>query len=283
MSKFIYEQVTAKIIKELEAGALPWLKEWKGKPLINHNIISNKSYNGINRILLGLDSMVKGYTSAAWGTYKQWKQLGFQVNKGEKASHIVFYSKVEKTAINENELTIENKSFYLMKGYSVFNANQTNYIEAPASEQSFNSLENAENTILKSNVTIKHGGNEAFYNSTNDFIQLPNKAAFNSEASYYGTAFHELIHSTGHKSRLNRELGNKFGTEAYAFEELIAELGASFLCNDHGIQGELRHAGYIASWLKVLKNDHKAIFTAAAMAQKAADFINNREALQKAA
>jgi len=130
---------------------------------------------------------------------------------------------------------------------------------------------------------LSHGGDAAFYAPSVDRIQLPNKGTFNSEANYYATAFHELVHWTGAKHRLDRNLEKgRFGNPAYAFEELVAEMGAAFLCQDYGIQGELRHAGYIQSWLKALRDDSKAVFKAAALAQKAADYLNQLDATAEA-
>lgn len=164
----------------------------------------------------------------------------------------------------------------------MFNASQVDGIEiAPVSTDSkpFNAIEQAEDRIVKTGAAITHGGDAAFYAPGPDRIQLPHKASFDNEASYYATAFHELTHWTGAKTRLDRELSKgKFGNPAYAFEELVAEMGAAFLCQDYGIQGELRHAGYIQSWLKACRDDSRAIFKAAALAQKAADFINGMDA-----
>jgi antirestriction protein ArdC len=143
----------------------------------------------------------------------------------------------------------------------------------------FSAVEIAEQRIVKTGALITHGGDAAFYMPSMDRIQMPNKGTFASPENYYATMFHELTHWTSDKARCDRDLSKgRFGNPDYAFEELVAELGAAFLCNDHGIQGELRHAGYIQSWLKALKNDNKAIFKAAALAQKAADYINTVDA-----
>jgi antirestriction protein ArdC len=137
----------------------------------------------------------------------------------------------------------------------------------------FNSIAALEALATDSGAVIKHGGDKAFYSPSNDFIQMPHKTDFNSEAAYYATLLHEMAHWSGAANRLNRDLSGRFGNEAYAAEELIAELSAAFLCAEYQIDGDLRHAGYIASWLRILKNDNKAVFKAAALAQKSADFI----------
>lgn len=275
----IYQSVTDSIIAELEKGAAPWVKPWKADSSADKNFVSQKPYQGINRLLLGMSSMVKGYASPAWATYKQWNEAGAQVKAGEKATHIVFFKPV---AGKQNAETGETESGYcVIRGYAVFNAEQTDIeiqpTESPTGE--FNPIPACENRIIKSGAIISHGGDAAFYMPSADRIQLPNKTAFDTESNYYATAFHELTHWTGAKHRLDREFGGRFGNPAYAFEELVAELGAAFLCSDYRIAGELRHAGYIGNWLKACREDNKAIFKAAALAQKAADYINNLDAM----
>ena len=277
MSNTIYQEITDSIIKQLEQGAAPWIKPWRVDASADKNIISQKPYQGINRLILGMSSMAQGFDVPIWASYKQWESLGANVRKGEKGTKIVFYSPVEK----ENAQG-EKESYAVLKAYWVFNARQVEGIEiAPTSTDSkpFNAIEQAEQRIIKTGAAITHGGDAAFYAPSQDRIQLPHKSAFDNESSYYATAFHELTHWTGSKTRLDRELSKgKFGNPAYAFEELVAEMGAAFLCQDYGIQGELRHAGYIQSWLKACRDDSRAIFKAAALAQKAADYINMLDA-----
>lgn len=278
MSQTIYQEITDSIISELENGAVPWVKPWKTDNSADKNVLSQKPYQGINRLILGMSSMVRGYTVPVWASYKQWESLGANVRKGEKGTRIVFFSPVTK----ENKQTGEKESYAVLKAYWVFNASQVDGIEiAPtaSAEGNFNAIERAEDRIVKTGALISHGGDAAFYMPSQDRIQLPNKTAFDAESSYYATAFHELGHWTGAKTRLDRDLDKgKFGNPAYAFEELVAELTAAFLCQDYGIQGELRHAGYIQSWLKACKDDSRAIFKASALAQKAADYINGLDA-----
>lgn len=270
----LYKQVTDQIIAELEKGALPWIKPWKADSSADKNHVSQKPYQGINRLLLGMSAMCNGYTSPEWATYKQWQEAGAQVNKGEKATHIVFFKPV---AGKKNAETGEAESGYcVIRGYAVFNATQTNFtVSAPLiQETNFNPIPACEQALIRTGAQITHGGDAAFYMPSHDRIQLPNKGSFDSEASYYATAFHELTHWTGAERRLDRNLSKgRFGNPAYAFEELVAEIGAAFQCADYRIQGELRHAGYIENWLKACREDPKAIFRAAALAQKAADYI----------
>lgn len=269
----LYQQVTDSIIAELEKGAAPWVKPWRADATADHNQISGKPYRGINRLLLGMASMAGGFASPAWATYKQWQELGYQVNKGEKATHIVFFKPMQgKTNAETGEV---EAGYCVIRGYAVFNATQTNFpASAPiVTDSGFNPLPACEQFIIKTGAQVTHGGDAAFYMPSQDRIQLPNKSAFDGELHYYATAFHELTHWTGAKSRLDRELSGRFGNPEYAFEELVAELGAAFTCADQGIQGELRHAGYIGHWLKACRADNKAIFKAAALAQKAADYL----------
>lgn len=271
MSALIYQQVTDKIITELESGNLPsWVKNWSAGAGSDCNVITKKPYNGINTIILGMS----GFASPYWGTYKQWLSIGAQVSKGSKGTHIIYYSPVERgTKITEAGEVKEYS--YILKSYTVFNADQVTGWEAPAvnTERKFIAVASIEALTSKSGAVIKFGGDRAFYAPDSDYIGMPEKLQFNSEASYYATLLHELAHWSGHKSRLDRDLSGRFGNEAYAAEELIAELSAAFLCAKFNVTGELRHSSYIASWLRVLKNDNKAVFKAAALAQKAADYL----------
>lgn len=272
MSTLIYQQVTDQIIQQLEAGATPWVKQWTGSSSANHNVISNKGYNGINTLILTMSAAANGFQSNQWATYKQWLTLGAQVKKGTKGTTIIFYSPVtgSKVSADGSEKTYS----YVLKSYSVFNAEQVDGYTPPlVTVKPFNSIAALEALAADTGAIIKHGGDKAFFSPSNDFIQMPNKGDFDSEAAYYATLLHELAHWSGAANRLNRDLSGRFGNEAYAAEELIAELSAAFLCAEYQIDGELRHAGYIASWLRVLKNDNKAVFKAAALAQKAADYI----------
>lgn len=278
MSQSIYEEVTQSIIDQLEKGAIPWVKPWRADSSADKNVISQKPYQGINRLILGMTAMVKGYTVPAWASYKQWESLGAYVKKGEKGTRIVFYSPVSK----ENKQTGETESYSVLKSYVVFNASQVEGLTITTvepEEKPFTANQLAEDRIVKTGAIIGHGSDAAFYMPSQDRIQLPHKTAFDAECHYYATAFHELVHWSGAKHRLDRDLEKgRFGNPAYAFEELVAEMGAAFLCQDYGIAGELRHAGYIQSWLKALKDDSKAVFKAAAYAQKAADYINGLDA-----
>lgn len=277
-----YQQVTDSIIAELEKGAAPWVKPWGADSSADRNHVSGKAYRGINRLLLGMASMANGFASPVWASYKQWQEAGYQVAKGSKGTHIVFFKPMPGKVDAETGKT--DGGYCVIRGYTVFNATQTNFTATVSElpEAQFNPILACEQFIVNTGAMVSHGGDAAFYMPSQDRIQLPNKTAFDCEQSYYATAFHELTHWTGAKSRLDRDLDKgRYGNPAYAFEELVAEIGAAFLCNDHSIQGELRHAGYIQSWLKACRDDNKAIFKAAALAQKAADYLKSKEVSQE--
>ena len=277
----IYQQVTDRIISELEKGAIPWVKPWSADASADKNYVSQKPYRGINRLLLGMSAMAQGFNNPTWATYKQWQEAGAQVQSGQKGTPIVFFKPISGKLNAEGET---EAGYCVIRGYTVFNATQT---DLPVSvslvtEAQFNPIPACEQFIIKTGAMVTHGGDAAFYMPNMDRVQLPNKTAFDSEQAYYATAFHELTHWTGAKHRLDRDLSKgRFGNPAYAFEELVAEIGAAFLCADNGIQGELRHAGYIANWLKACREDSKAIFKAAALSQKAADYLKAQDVSQE--
>ena len=268
----IYAEVTDKIIAELERGSAPWIKPWNAGQSADHNLVSGKAYQGVNRIILAIGAMAGGFTSSTWATYKQFAAAGAQVRKGEKSTHIIYFQPVVKKASGPEG---EDETFALMKSYCVFNADQVDGLPVKESEpvKEFEALAHCEQTIAGTGAIITHSGDQAFYRPSTDSINLPQKTAFDSPANYYATAFHELTHWTGAKTRLDRVQLGKYSKPEYAFEELVAEMGAAFLCAEHGIAGDLRHAGYIQGWLQCLKNDSKAIFKAAALAEKAAGYI----------
>ena len=281
MQNSIYQEVTDQIIAEIEKGAMPWVKPWKADSSCEKNIASKKEYNGINRLILAMMTHFKGYQSPFYGSFKQWQDIGGTVRKGEKGTKIVFYKPVSVEKTNDQGES-ENFAYSCLKTYYVFNADQVDGIEIAKPEVSprvYNPAPALDDRILKTGANIKHGGSSAFFSPMGDFIGMPNRDTFNDDSSYYATVLHELTHWSGAKHRLDRDLSGKFGNSKYAFEELVAELGAAFLCQDYQIQGELRHAGYIQNWLTCLRENNQAIFKAAALAQKAADYINGLDCL----
>lgn len=270
----LYDRVTHSVIKDLEAGVAPWTKPWKNGPatgIMPHNGATHRPYHGINVMILWAEREEKGYSTPNWMTYRQAQTLGAQVRKGEKATTIVFTKKLHF----KDKETDEEKQVSMLRTYSVFNEDQIDgLIRAEPQELPPEARIEAIEAFLKATgAQVNIGGNKACYVPSLDFICMPYAHQFKSIERYYATSFHEHAHWTGHKSRLDRDLSKRFGTKAYAAEELVAELSAAFLCAHLGIAGELRHAEYIATWIKLLKDDSRAIFTAAAKASQAADFL----------
>jgi antirestriction protein ArdC len=239
--------------------------------------------------MLMLVSQARGYTSKFWGTFNQWHSLGLQVKKrpdhipaGQYGTRCVLFKPITKTTKNSDGEEEESR-FFLLREFTVFNAEQVtgpgieDYLAKPRNGNGFVDYQPAEEVIAATRADIRYGGNKAVYRIEEDFIQLPPKGAFSQTHEYYATALHELTHWSGNESRLARltKLA-RFGSEAYAVEELVAEMGAAFLCAELGIPqaDDLSNvAAYLASWLNVLERDHNAIFTASSAASKAADFI----------
>jgi len=276
MSNTIYQSITDKIIKELETGAAPWVKPWSADNTADRNIVTGNAYRGINRLILGLSGMQ--YGSSLWASYDQWQSIGGQVRKGEKATQGVFFKpQVVKKGANGSEDSV----YMLLKPFWVFNANQVDGItitKPDAPVKPFNAIEAVDNAIKATGANITHGGDMACYSPTLDMIKMPHRASFDNESSYYATLLHEMTHWSGHAKRCDRKMTGRYGSPDYAFEELVAEIGAAYLCGDFKIAGELRHAGYIESWLKCLRADNKAIFRASALAQKAVELIHSATA-----
>lgn len=282
----IYARVTNKIIADLEQGVRTWLRPWNvghTEGRITRPLRGNgQPYQGINVLMLWGEAITKGFICPMWMTYKQAAELGAHVRKGEKGSQVVYADKITRTETGANGEEVASQIPF-MKAYTVFNCEQIEGLPAhfyptpPPALTALERMETGEAFAARTHAAILHGGNRAFYSASTDHVQLPPFETFRDSESYYATLLHELTHWTKHETRLNREFGRKrWGDEGYAAEELVAELGAAFLCADLGITPEPRedHAAYLASWLTVLKNDKRAIFTAAAHAQKAADFLN---------
>jgi antirestriction protein ArdC len=278
----VYETVTERILTQLEAGIIPWRKEWTvtGHSNFPTNYTTKKPYRGINVWLL----LSAVYPDARFLTYKQAQAIGAQVRKGEKGSPVVFWSKFDGTEKGSNGETIE-KSIPFTRFYTVFNVSQCDGIpaELPLSDaEPFEPIpaaaQLAEGYLQREGIELKHGGDSAFYHRSLDYIQMPAPAAFSNPDAYYSTLFHEAGHSTGAPARLDRVKGATFGDEAYSKEELCAELCAAYLCAQVGIsnaQLETNHAAYIQSWMRALKNDKTLLLSAAQKAQRAADRIAN--------
>jgi len=282
----IYSRVTDKIITDLEQGVRPWLKPWNAehaagritKPL-RHN---GQPYNGINILMLWSAAMEKEHTAPIWMTFRQAKELGANVRKGEKGELVVYANKINRTEETTGGEEIEH-TIPFMKGYTVFNVEQIEglpshyYQLAEPVLDPVQRIQHAEAFFAATGADIRHSGNQAYYAIGSDRIQLPPFESFRDAESYYATLAHEATHWTRHPNRLDRSFGRKrYGDEGYAQEELVAELESAFLSADLGITPEVRddHAAYIDSWLEVLKKDQHAIFSTAAHAQRAADFLH---------
>ena len=278
----IYETVTNQIITALEAGVkagdyiTPWNSAGEcGSPV---NASTGKPYRGVNVLALWAAAHAAAYPSAVWATYKQWQELGAQVRKGERSSTIVFWKQITAAETAEDGTETEGRVRMMAKAYAVFNAAQVDgyTAAAPVAGTIADRDAAADAYFAGIGANVVHGGGRACYVPSRDLVMMPDFAAFTEAAGYYSVLAHELTHWSGAKHRLDRDLTGRFGDEAYAGEELVAELGAAFTCAGLGLNLEPRrdHAPYVASWLRVLKNDKRAIFTAAAKAQQATDYLN---------
>jgi len=288
MKKDIYQSVTNNIIEALERVSLEDYKATFANLTAQQlpvNPMTENRYHGINTLILWLEQQVHSFSCNEWGTFKQWKDKGANVKKGEKSSMIVFYKRVEK-----KEDKGDDPEFYnMLKSYSVFNADQVeNYEPTKAEIQgtlgTVERIDQIEQFVVATGADIQKDKNIACYCPSSDHIEMPSENLFfeneqSATENYYAVLLHELTHWTGGKQRLDREQAGKTNKESYAFEELIAELGSAFLCSQFEIkqQGRDDHARYIKSWLQALKNDKKFIFKASAQAQKAIDYLNNSQ------
>jgi antirestriction protein ArdC len=289
----VYQKITDQIVSELEKGVRSWFKPWNAghaagritRPLRGNGI----PYQGINVLMLWSAAMAKGYTAPIWMTFKQALDLGAHVRKGEEGNLVVYADKIVRTETDAASGEDTERAIAFMKGYTVFNVEQIDglpehfYAKPAPRSETVQRIERAESFFAATGANVVHGGSRACYVLSTDNVHMPCIDFFRDSESYYATRAHETVHWTRHPSRLDRDFGRKrFGDEGYAMEELVAELGSAFLSADLELTPEVRedHAAYIASWIKVLKDDKRAIFTAASHAQRAADFLHG---LQKPA
>lgn len=280
-SRKAYEVIADRIISALNKGEVPWRKPWSLKPGMKPQSVSGRAYTGINVVILALS----GYSDPRWLTYRKALELGGHVKKGEKSTPVVLWKPVEREVDNDD---IETQTFWLLRCYSVFNIGQCEGLELPPLDtpQECDPIQAAEEIIaeMPNRPCIKHDGcDRAYYIPSKDEVHLPFTWDFDSMEEYYSTAFHELAHSTGHNSRLDRhemESGlAPFGSPTYSREELVAEFCAAFLCNESGIENTIENsAAYIQSWAKVLDKDNRLVVVAASQGQKAANYVLNRQA-----
>jgi antirestriction protein ArdC len=278
----VYQKVTDAIVAAIESGVgqyqMPWaIRQDRGPSPIS--VGSAKPYRGINTLVLWAESQNRGYSSALWGTYQQWNGLGGQVRKGERGSPVVYWGTFEKQT-GESEDQKSHRGLFA-KGYTVFNIEQVdNSSSLPKRldpKRSHNEgIAYADSFFAGTGVQIRDGGNRAYFRpDTPEAVYMPGFDQFSDPVNYYSVLAHECTHWTSHASRCDRQLGKRFGDAAYAVEELIAELGSAYTMARLELELAPRpdHAQYIQSWLKVLKSDKRAIFTAASKAQQAADFL----------
>ncbi|MBP0496035.1 ArdC family protein [Pararoseomonas indoligenes] len=296
----VYAQVTDAIVAAIEAGLakgadwrMPWhrRRDAGASPALPVNVASRAAYRGINTLALWAAADARGYPVGLWGTYRQWAGLGGQVRKGEKASTVVFWrfpkrgdagedADSEDAAIQDDGATGHSRRGPWARSYAVFNLAQVDGATLPADttprlpEEARIGRAEAFFAALPS-FDLRHGGTAAFYAPTTDHVQLPLFADFRSAEGYYATLAHEVTHWTGHPTRLARDLSGRFGSAAYAAEELVAELGAAFVGATLGLATEPRpdHARYLAHWLDILRGDRRTLFTVAGRAQSAADWL----------
>lgn len=281
----IHAEITGKLIAAIEIDpgkpSMPWRRS-AGPLFMPVNALTEKPYNGINIVSLWVAAEIGGHSSPVWATYKQWTELGAQVRKGEKSSLVVFYK--EYTSQPDPNVTDDDGKRRVARASFVFNASQVDGYaqpDAPKSLGPVDRIDRVDQFIKATQAKIEHGGDRAFYRPSTDHIQMPDEGSFcgtdtmNRSESYYAVLVHELTHWTGAKPRLDRVLGKRFGDQAYAAEELVAEIGSAFLCSELGITQDVRadHAQYLAQWLQLMKSDSRAIFTAAAKASEAMAYL----------
>lgn len=288
-SNDIYERVTNQIIAAIEAGTgeyrMPWHHD--GSAITTPvNVASRKVYRGVNVITLWAAAQAVGYPAGIWGTYRQWHELGAQVRKGERGHLVVFWKTTSRSGDTDHQDDDDNRHEparrLFARGYTVFNAAQVDGYTPPempvlpAAER----IEHAERFCAGLGIDIRHGGSQACYIPSKDYVQMPEFACFRDAIAYYAVLLHECGHASGAKHRLNRDLSGRFGSAAYAMEECTVELLSAMICADLTLSVEPRpdHARYIASWLEVLRADKRAIFTAASKAQEIADWMHAQQA-----
>jgi len=279
----LYQDVTDRIVHELEQGRVPWVQPWNaagcalGMP---RSAATRRAYSGVNVLILWDAVIRRGYVTQEWLTFRQALSLGGHVNKGERGTTICYADRFIPKAERERAATDgdEPSAVPFLKRFTVFNIEQCEGLPphvatAPAVPAADDRFPAAQALIIATGAVIREAGGEAYYHRSEDFIRLPPRTSFISPEDYYCTALHELGHWSAHASRLNRDLQHRFGSSAYAREELIAELTSAFLCAHLGITPQVRHADYLANWLNLLKDDPRAIFHAASQASKASDFL----------
>ena len=282
----VYSRITSEIVASLEQGVRPWGKPWTAEhpagPISQPLRFNGQPYSGINILSLWVSAAAQGFAAPIWMTFRQAIELNAHVRKGQKGSLVVYANAITRTEHDETIGEDVEHEIHYMKGYTVFNVEQIDglpdhyYAKATGQLDSAARIDRAESFFAACTATIRHGGNRAYYTQEADYVQMPVFECFRDPESYYSTLAHEMTHWTKHPSRLARDLGRiQWGDEGYAQEELVAELGAAYLCAHLELATEPReeNASYIGNWLDVLKSDTRFIFKAAAHAQRATDYL----------
>ncbi|QCG96453.1 DUF1738 domain-containing protein [Azospirillum sp. TSA2s] len=281
----LYAEITARIIAELEAGRLPWVQPWgtpaAAAPLgLPRNAATGRAYTGVNVLILWGAVVARGFSGQSWLTFRQALALGGHVRKGERGTTVVYADRFipDDERRRARDTGEEPQAITFLKRFTVFNCAQCEdlpdgiaVVPPPIPEGLI--LPRAAALIQASGVDVRIGGTRAFYSPQHDYVQVPPPQAFFEPVNWHRTVLHELGHSTGHASRLNRDLSGAFGSRKYAFEELVAEISAAYLCAALGIVPTVRHADYVGAWLDVLRGDNHAIVRAASQASKVADYL----------
>ena len=289
MKRDLYSEVSTRIVAELERGAAPWVKPWSATPGQNvpQNAVSGRPYSGCNVILLWL-ARDRCWATPRFLTYKQALEAGGQVRKGEHGTKVFFVKQLQvKDGVGDEA---ETRVVPMLREYTVFNVSQCDGLPdsiragKPMRVRNPDTRDVLADDFLRSiGADIREGHGEAYFVPSHDFISMPAFGAFKGADHFYNVIFHELTHWTGHKARLDRDLKNRFGSRDYAGEELVAELGAAFLCAEFAFDGDVRNAGYIVTWIELLKSDKRAFFTACSKASKAAEYLRGLALAEPAA
>jgi antirestriction protein ArdC len=281
----LYQEITDKIIAELEAGRVPWVQPWgtvqaKASLTMPRNATTHRQYSGINVLILWSAVIEHGFSGQNWLTFRQALGLGGNVRKGEHGTSVVYADRFvpdeeRRRAERDGE---EPTAIPFLKRFTVFNTDQCEnlppeFTTAPPPVHEGLILPHAEALIRATGIEFRIAGERAFYSPVHDFIQVPRPEAYFEPINWHRTALHELAHASGHATRLNRDLSGSFGSKKYAYEEIVAEISSAFMCASLGIVPTVRHADYIGYWLDVLRDDERAIVRAASTASKAADYL----------
>lgn len=279
----LYAEVTARVIAQLEEGRLPWVQPWDGAACgctMPANAATGRRYSGINVLILWAAVIEREYRLQRWLTFRQALTLGGHVRRGEKGTVVCYADRFTPEAEKERarDEDREARQIAFLKRFTVFNVEQCEglpeeVVRVPELPTERETIPHAEALIAATGADFRIGGSDAFYSPAADFVQVPPQQAYRDQINWYRTALHELGHWTGHRSRLARDFSGVFGSPAYAREELVAEMASAFVCASLSIQPTVRHADYVGSWLAVLREDEKAIFRAASLASKAADYL----------